>query len=973
MLPDRLQARIRAQLALPSPDLEARVLATELVALAGRARERLEQCASLIRIGNEQAALEAAEAEPSLLDLCAWLSFAESDDWRRLCREHGLPVAPPLDDAQVLAVELLYGKPIDESHPLYRDYRQAIRERDDPRALSVLRTIVAANPGDANARAELARLGAKFARENAGRARALFADGKAAEAAELMDRMERLGVANLAGDPEWEEALRRRKEWVEANARARLESLAGQAAESMENGRWEDCASAVGALRTLERNTGLRLPADLAEALLRAESWATARVEEARAEAAAAATAEALAAELDTLRSEAARRPGATVLRRLRAWQEAARDLPDRIPAESLDEAEALRRDVHARVVRRHTLLTAGWLAGLALALVAANLALDDFKAASSRRSLLAEATRQAEAWDLQGARRTLARLEESALGAEEGARRDDAEALVARREEAERQLAAEAALLKAAAAEGVSAGNFAELRRRALALRKALAEGGPSLESRVAPLAGDLSALVARCETVARSLAPEVRTLAASLETALGTGATVADPAAARELIARIRGLLDVPETRSAVDADLVDRALARADLAEERLRLEQRSKEETRRLADAPDLKAYLMVLRDMAAATPPSPESRAAAAVLAGETELAKLPQAALAPRSRAMWEALAEPPSAETWSPGELAALAKLTDDRQIRGVRRFIVREHSARGERATAAVYVLGEVGKELRRFQAGTETVFTAQVLRRSGDVTSETWSLRRFTNGAVSGEELTEGLPPPELEYQRRFLRSFDPVTRRPGEPILRTLVRVRGETGATLLRAYHLQELLAAASLRPAASNLTFSPSAQSDARELRRLTQGGLTLTDFLYPDKWADVRAELDRFLARPTVPYDEEARFLRALLASAREGGLLFAGRVGPGGSAILRERIPGTVLLGLDGSGQPAALFETDDQGNVRRLRDALPFSPLLRLASTPAEAAPRAGSIPAGLTPPAGGWNALLKGQDL
>jgi hypothetical protein len=973
MLPDRLQARIRAQLELPAPDLEARVLAAELVALATRARERLEQCAALIRIGNEQAALEAAEAEPRALDLCAWVSFAEADDWRRLCRENGLPLAPPPDDAQILAVELLYGKPIDESHPLYRDYRQAIRERDEARALAVLRTIVAANPGDANARAELARLGAKFARENAGRARDLFAEGRPEQADELMDRMERLGVANLAGDPEWDEALRLRKDWVEANARVRLESLAEQAAGAMAAGRWEDCASAVGAVRTLERNTGLRLPSPLAEDLLRAETWATERVETSRAEASAAAAAESLLEELDRLRAEATERAGAGALRRLRAWLDEARRLPGRIPEARLAEGEALRRDLHARVVRRHTLLTAGWLAALALLLAAANLGLDEFKARSGQRARLAEATRQAETWDLAGARRTLAGLAEAKLGAEEAGRRDAALALLARREDSERQLAAEAELLKAAAQEGVGAGNFADLRRRALALRQALAEGGPGLEARIAPKAGDLPALIARCETVARSLAPEVRSLVASLETAMGTGSALAEPDEVRGLIGRIRSLLDIPETRSAIEADLVDRALARSDLAEERLRLEQRARDEARRLAEASDLKAYLAVLRDMAGATPPSPESRAAAAVLAGDAELAKLPQAALGPRVRAMWEALGEPADPETWSPGELAALAKLTDDRQIRGVRRFIVREHSAQGVRSTSAVYALGEVGKELRRFQAGTETVFTAQVLRRSGDVTSESWSLRRFSNGAVSGEELTEGLPPPELEYQRRFLRSFDPVTRRPGEPLLRTLARVRGESGASLLRAYHLQELLAIAGIRPVASGLAFSPSAQSDARELRRLTQGGLALADFLYPDKWADVRAELDRLLARPAVAYDEEARFLRALLAAAREGGLLFAGRVGPDGGANLRERVPGAILLGLDSSGQAAALFETGSDGNPRRLRDALPFSPLLRLAAPPGESARRAGATPAGLNPPAGGWDDLLRGQDL
>jgi len=140
-----------------------------------------------------------------------------------------------------------------------------------------------------------------------------------------------------------------------------------------------------------------------------------------------------------------------------------------------------------------------------------------------------------------------------------------------------------------------------------------------------------------------------------------------------------------------------------------------------------------------------------------------------------------------------------------------------------------------------------------------------------------------------------------------------------------------------------------------------------------MTDFLFPDKWADVRANLDRFLAQPAPAYAEEARFLRELLSATREGGLILAGRVGADGRAMPRERVPGAVLLGLDSSGQPAALLEADAEGNLVRLRDALPFSPLLRLASPPRESAQRAGQPPPGLAAPKGGWDALLKGQDL
>jgi len=87
MLTERLIARIRGQLEVGTPDLEARSLAGEYATLCQRTRERLEQCAALIRTGNDHAALQVAESEPDLLGLCALLSFADSERWQALCRD----------------------------------------------------------------------------------------------------------------------------------------------------------------------------------------------------------------------------------------------------------------------------------------------------------------------------------------------------------------------------------------------------------------------------------------------------------------------------------------------------------------------------------------------------------------------------------------------------------------------------------------------------------------------------------------------------------------------------------------------------------------------------------------------------------------------------------------------------------------------------------------------------------------------
>ena len=94
---------------------------------------------------DQHAAFQAAESDPDLLGLCALLSFAESDRWHALCRERGLPAGFPLDGQHVLAVEGLYGREIGESHPLYGDYRDAIRYVYDQTLRLIVHTSIGGN------------------------------------------------------------------------------------------------------------------------------------------------------------------------------------------------------------------------------------------------------------------------------------------------------------------------------------------------------------------------------------------------------------------------------------------------------------------------------------------------------------------------------------------------------------------------------------------------------------------------------------------------------------------------------------------------------------------------------------------------------------------------------------------------------------------------------------------------------------
>ncbi|NBX34956.1 hypothetical protein EBR16_06310, partial [bacterium] len=360
---DRLIARIRGQLELGTPDLEARSLAGEYANLCARARERLEQCAALIRGGQEHAAFQVAESEPDLLGLCAQLSFAESERWHALCRERGLPTGFPLDDQHVVALEGLYGKEIGENHPLYRDYREAMRSRQEDRALTILRSIVRINPNDPNARSELERLSTKFLRESLGKVAALFEAHQQEAAVALMRRMELFGASALSGEPRWEAVLRARRDWLRTKAQEQIAQAVEEAAKARKGGHWEACAAAVGRARSLERDHQVNLPAPLAQTLASLEGWAGELAATAEAEAALRAAVESLTAEWRSLQQEAARGTSpATLVARLGNWLERAIPLADRLPEGLVRDARTLRQLTRVRLSRRYALLTAGFV-----------------------------------------------------------------------------------------------------------------------------------------------------------------------------------------------------------------------------------------------------------------------------------------------------------------------------------------------------------------------------------------------------------------------------------------------------------------------------------------------------------------------------------------------------------------------------------------------------------------------------------
>lgn len=139
------------------PEMQMRSVAMEYYKLCQQAEAQLEHCVALIKAGRDYPALQVAESS-NLLDLLNILMFPELEQWRNFCIAERLPSPPPFDYSQIELVSSIYSKGVSQNHPLYRDYRRAMRLRKYEDALAIIKTISKINAYDAEARRECDKL-----------------------------------------------------------------------------------------------------------------------------------------------------------------------------------------------------------------------------------------------------------------------------------------------------------------------------------------------------------------------------------------------------------------------------------------------------------------------------------------------------------------------------------------------------------------------------------------------------------------------------------------------------------------------------------------------------------------------------------------------------------------------------------------------------------------------------------------------
>lgn len=231
------------------PGPEGAAIAGSYAELCVDANRRLGTCLDFIQRGMLSEAVHAAEAEPSLLDLCVQIDFPEAAEWRKLCAQSRWPVPPSLDAQAIGKLNEAYGSAL-STEPLLKNYRTHLLRKDHDSAVRVLRALTTKDPSNIPwkedlivlERKVLARLESEYAQ---GSSRDLVRLGHLefeleqnwmldAEVASLRERVresmrglksERAAAAAAAAVGEVERAFASRSKTGVANALATLDSL----------------------------------------------------------------------------------------------------------------------------------------------------------------------------------------------------------------------------------------------------------------------------------------------------------------------------------------------------------------------------------------------------------------------------------------------------------------------------------------------------------------------------------------------------------------------------------------------------------------------------------------------------------------------------------------------------------------------------------------------------------------------------
>ena len=238
-------------------------VASDYADLCRKLNARLEQLREVLDAGDERQALLMAESYPPVIDEAMALCFPKLKQWQSLCQANEMPVAPEIRANVVQQLNVIYAKGISSSHAIYKEFRTAILERDDDRALTLARAIEKLNPGDANAKSERERLERKVF--NTRIASLSEAQSSGAEAAILrtLTSVETLGLTDRESvSPEVLKAREVRRAVDAKMATEKVAAFSAQIAAAQSAGEWTRVREMISRVEALVTEHKLTLTPD---------------------------------------------------------------------------------------------------------------------------------------------------------------------------------------------------------------------------------------------------------------------------------------------------------------------------------------------------------------------------------------------------------------------------------------------------------------------------------------------------------------------------------------------------------------------------------------------------------------------------------------------------------------------------------------------------------------------------------------
>jgi hypothetical protein len=956
---DRLLSRIRAALLGHATEFEQRALAAEYAEECAKVVERLEHIVPLIRQGQDFPALQIAESPPPVLDLVRQLSFAEAEKWYAHCLQHGLPPARPFDERSVDLVNKLYGKKISETHPLYREYRQAIRLRREDEALRVLRSIRRVNPDDTNAQAEFARLAHKIFEQRRAALDEALAGNDAHRALALMDAIETDSLPGRDQSATWQQAQNFRETYHAEAARRHFLDLAAQMRQTQAAGQWRAALPLLSEWDLQRNQFTFPLPEDAETAAGQIREWATGQLTAQEKDTERKQHWRDLGAYLDKLaREEPDNKTTRTLTAELAHLREHARALAadaqglpgEQPPPDLLPRLEQETARLQIRLRQRH--LRAAGFAAAALVVLALLLAAAYWyrQRTQLRETELAAIQQHFKDGATKALADTLKEYDahfhspeaDPAMGALLTQARDFVNAHQAVVDRFDKELAQ----INDSAANPSSSqihellASLDKLEKETTALGADDAQRGTAavqnlrvrLNQRLASLQDSRAARLADIAKRARGILEEKLALPMTAE-------------AAQPLIADAKTILaeadSLPVDAAATSASETE---ARAQLAD----LNQKVETLTVGAHDALVSRGQLGLVRNLddyhaaimaLVKNPLASETSAAAAraLTAKNSDWADVAQRILLPGDAETWAFLKQVGEARVLpkehNQAEDLAFTKLINNNALNDIHRAELVTYADGEETAREPVALAGLPKEKSVKLETVEELQQTANKINPDGSAAELALDWKQFTGRKPSGQKLENIKLTPEAQLlthvRGAYSRDLDTIA----QPLLRVLDDVRAEPGVSpVFKAYVEQELLQIMQNRPRDWGLKFSPKAQAAAQELGKITGGHLQPADWLFTAPTARLAANLQAFYDRTAADdYFEDAMTNLQALLKKHATVLRFAGYVDLTGTA--HSLAPGGVTLwGMDTAGNWSALYHASPDGPPAAISSAQP-----------------------------------------